>query len=254
MALVSRSTIQNLTEAKEHRALEKVVRAMTDAVVQRVEASPPGAVYGGTSASRPADQQTGRADSSGVQDDAQAAAVPSPPVGFGSVAVAYLFIAVSTIVAYLLWSRRGGTPAIHSADVGTMFGGLLAFAAAVERIIEPLSRLVPGRSATAHLESARAQAANRGAGIRQKDLEAVALAEAEAARARANRAMLLWGLATAIATVFSTLCGFYLLHGIAGAAWDGIPVWADALVTGLCVGSGSKPLHDVITRVQSSKS
>jgi hypothetical protein len=27
--------------------------------------------------------------------------------------------------------------------------------------------------------------------------------------------------------------------------WNGIAPWADALVTGLVVGSGTKPLHDV---------
>jgi hypothetical protein len=33
--------------------------------------------------------------------------------------------------------------------------------------------------------------------------------------------------------------------------WNGVSYWADCLITGLVVGSGTKPLHDLITRVQS---
>ncbi len=47
--------------------------------------------------------------------------------------------------------------------------------------------------------------------------------------------------------------GLYLLHSIAGESWNGIPVWVDAIVTGIVVGSGTKPLHDVISRVQKNK-
>ena len=34
--------------------------------------------------------------------------------------------------------------------------------------------------------------------------------------------------------------------------WNGIAPWADALITGLVVGSGTKPVHDVIQRFQNT--
>ena len=69
--------------------------------------------------------------------------------------------------------------------------------------------------------------------------------------ARASRGVLMWGLATAVSTVLSAGGGFCLLRLIsASPTWDGIPVWADALITGLVVGSGTKPLHDLINRNQ----
>jgi hypothetical protein len=65
----------------------------------------------------------------------------------------------------------------------------------------------------------------------------------------------MWSLATAVATAAAGASGFYLLHMIAASDWSGsIPIWVDALVTGLVVGTGTKPLHDLITRAQESRS
>ena len=64
----------------------------------------------------------------------------------------------------------------------------------------------------------------------------------------------MWGLATAVASAAAGASGFYLLHMIAASDWAvTIPDWVDALVTGLVVGTGTKPLHDLITRAQGAK-
>jgi hypothetical protein len=73
-------------------------------------------------------------------------------------------------------------------------------------------------------------------------------------RARSNRTIVVWGLATGFATLLSAGGGFYLLHMLsASPTWDAVPAWVDALVTGLVVGSDTKPLHDVLSRVQKTK-
>jgi hypothetical protein len=59
-----------------------------------------------------------------------------------------------------------------------------------------------------------------------------------------------WGIAVAVATLASTAGGFYVLHAIAGPEWKGLPVWIDGIVTGIMVGSGTKPMHDLISRIQ----
>jgi hypothetical protein len=72
-------------------------------------------------------------------------------------------------------------------------------------------------------------------------------------RAQANRTVLLWALATAVAAGAAGASGFYLLHMIAAPDWSvDLPYWVDALVTGLVVGTGTKPLHDLITRAQNA--
>ena len=54
-----------------------------------------------------------------------------------------------------------------------------------------------------------------------------------------------------LATLLAASSGFYLLRMLAAdPGWNGVAVWADALVTGLVVGSGTKPLHDLINRMQ----
>ncbi|MDG4805248.1 hypothetical protein O7634_00560 [Micromonospora sp. WMMD1120] len=70
------------------------------------------------------------------------------------------------------------------------------------------------------------------------------------ARARANRTIVAWGLAIGLATAASSAGVFCVLHAVAGGDWNGVAVWVDAIVTGVMVGSGTKPLRDLINRAQ----
>jgi hypothetical protein len=82
-------------------------------------------------------------------------------------------------------------------------------------------------------------------------MQAAAHYKAEVDSARATRGVVMWGIATFVATLLSAGAGFYLLRMLAvNPGWNGIAPWADALVTGLVVGSGTKPLHDIVTRFQ----
>ncbi|NMO57326.1 hypothetical protein HH310_39915 [Actinoplanes sp. TBRC 11911] len=137
------------------------------------------------------------------------------PASIPAIIGAFVFVGIGLGIDYLLWRNKATTSVIHPEDTTTVFAVTVVLAAGVERLIEPFTRWV-GR-AKDHV---------------------------------ANRTVLIWGLATAVATVASAVSGFYLLHSIAGANWNGIPVWADALITGLIVGSGTKPVHDLITRAQ----
>src|SRR5262249_53762989 len=85
-------------------------------------------------------------------------------------------------------------------------------------------------------------------------LREVAAAKARQDRSQSNRTILMWGVATAVATTAAGASGYYLLHMIAATDWTlDIPPWVDAVATGLVVGTGTKPLHDLITRAQGSK-
>jgi hypothetical protein len=129
----------------------------------------------------------------------------------------------------------------------SVFFALFVFSASVERILEPFTRWMPGRGQQERYEKAVADMENGVPGA----TNAAAHYKAAVDQARASRGVLMWGLATLIATLLSAASGFYLLRLLsASPTWSGVEVWVDALVTGLVVGSGTKPLHDVINRVQ----
>ena len=117
--------------------------------------------------------------------------------------------------------------------------------------MEPFTRFLPGRKEQELYEKAVADMDNGVPGA----MNAAAHYKAALDSARGSRAILAWGIATFAATLLSAGAGFYLLRLIsADPGWHGIPVWVDALVTGLIVGSGTKPLHDLVTRAQLGRS
>ncbi len=130
----------------------------------------------------------------------------------------------------------------------SVFAALFVFSAATERILEPFSRWMPGRKEQERYEKAVADMENGVPGA----TNAAAHYKAAVDQARSSRGLVMWGIATAMATVLSASGGFYLLRMINEnpAGWSVVPVWVDALITGLVVGSGTKPLHDIINRVQ----
>jgi hypothetical protein len=98
--------------------------------------------------------------------------------------------------------------------------------------------------------------------------ELVAVAQAELNQRRADKAIVYWAFASILGILLSGLLGLYLLH-IIGLKGDGIDdrgawtaagwTWAstrhllDLLVTGLAIGGGTKPLHDLIGNLQEAK-
>ncbi|MET7426578.1 hypothetical protein [Dactylosporangium sp. NPDC005555] len=183
----------------------------------------------------------------------EAAAVPPQPASVLSLVSAFVLVAAGGAGSWALWHFDINAQAIHLPDATTFFAVLFAFATAVERILEPFARFLPGKHARGELEAAVANLANKYHDATLDDLIQVAHAKSMLEKGRASRGLVSWGIATAVATVASSAGGLYLLHSIAGEDWNGIPVWVDAIVTGIVVGSGTKPLHDVISKVQKNK-
>jgi hypothetical protein len=180
----------------------------------------------------------------------QAAAVPSPPAKAWATVAGLGIAGVGALGAWDI--NTFATPTtFHVDNQMTVFVALLVFAGAVERILEPFTRFLPGRREQELYEKAVADMENGVPGA----MNAAAHYKAALDSARASRAILAWGIATFAATLLSAAAGFYLLRLIsADQGWHGVPAWADALVTGLIVGSGTKPLHDLVTRAQSMRS
>ena len=102
---------------------------------------------------------------------------------------------------------------------------------------------------------------------RRAAVKLAAAAQAELDQRRADKVVAYWALATGIGLLLSATLGLYLMHVI-GLQSDGLSAdgtWAgtlnaagirhalDILVTGLAIGGGTKPLHDLISNLQAAK-
>ena len=99
-------------------------------------------------------------------------------------------------------------------------------------------------------------------------VDLAAAAQAELDQRRADKTVAYWALASVLGLLLSATLGLYLLH-IVGLRGDGLAAdgsWTggiltaggvrhmlDILVTGLAIGGGTKPLHDLISNLQTSK-
>jgi hypothetical protein len=95
-----------------------------------------------------------------------------------------------------------------------------------------------------------------------------AAAQADLDQRRADKTIAYWALASILGVLFSATLGLYLLHTVGlssdglssngswtGSTWSpsGIRHMLDILVTGLALGGGTKPLHDLISNLQTTK-
>lgn len=102
--------------------------------------------------------------------------------------------------------------------------------------------------------------------------EALAASKAKLARVQANRAVFAWAAASTIAVVACAYLGAGILFALSGGTFGLVEIPADGLlpgqdsspfdstnraldflVTGLIVGAGTKPLHDMVSKIQKSK-
>jgi len=182
-----------------------------------------------------------------VPGQEMAAAVPSLPAKGWAVVSG---LGIAAIGAMGAWNvNQMLAPSVFQVDSQmSVFAALFVFSAAVERVLEPFSRWMPGRGPQERYEKAVADMENGVPGA----TNAAAHYKAAVDQARSSRGILMWGIATGAATVLAASSGFYLLRMINAnpSGWGGVPVWVDALVTGLVIGSGTKPLHDIINKVQ----
>jgi hypothetical protein len=100
-----------------------------------------------------------------------------------------------------------------------------------------------------------------------------AVASKEQHRSQANRAVLMWAIASTLAMIICAWVGIFLLRSVetpsstasaaaralvkpaSGGGTTTLPNrWVDLVVTGLVVGAGTKPLHDLISNIQTSSS
>ena len=169
----------------------------------------------------------------------------APPVGL-------VVLAVGVAIAWAVYKAVDPTDFVPHSDYSA-FGGLFVVALAVERLLEPFSGyLVPTLEQTKQRRDEKvALAMNTGKSEHAKD---AANEQKEVAKRRADRGILIWAIASVIAMIGAASLGVFLLRSIVVPPAGKDPNrFVDLLVTGLVVGAGTKPLHDLTSRIQVSK-
>lgn len=103
--------------------------------------------------------------------------------------------------------------------------------------------------AAERMTAAKRAAANpaMGTGQVQELVDLAAAAQAQVETLRSNRAVFFWAIASVCGLVISGGFGIFLLQSIANGP---VNPYLDLAVTGLTIGAGTKPTHDLIASLQ----
>ncbi|HVE95067.1 MAG TPA: hypothetical protein VNB24_09115 [Acidimicrobiales bacterium] len=155
------------------------------------------------------------------------------------------------IVGWLLFTSVDPAPFRPASDYSVL-AGLFVMAAAVERLLEPFAVYVGPKTTQTRsaLENAVATAVTA---PEAENLKAAANMQATLNRKRFERGFILWGAATLVATLLCAGFGLLMLRAVSAEPAKDPNRFMDLLVTGLVVGAGTKPLHDLVTRMQKAK-
>lgn len=188
-------------------------------------------------------------------------------------------VCFAAVVAAAIWSYRNAldadlAPIRINTEGFAVFGAMYVVAQAIERFLEPFSRWIANpaeakadvrrqRFATLLLHQSveadlvvnppRADAPTD----LQKALEAqVEVEEQSLVKLRAkrqNRATVLWAIGSSIALLACSVFGLGIIQAMSLSVLTDKQQALDVVITGLAVGAGTKPLHDLISRIEKSK-
>jgi hypothetical protein len=180
--------------------------------------------------------------------------------------ITLLLVAAGTFFGTMLYN--GGLDVTFTPPAGVgIFALFYILAQVIERILEPFApylgttkadaedgetkKLANQRDVRALLDIAVADALED-----PTKTKAAATAQRNVDQVRANATVIAFGVASLLALLGAGLLHALLLEtvGVGGLGPDGENViWVDILVTGLAVGAGTKPLHDLISNIKESK-
>jgi hypothetical protein len=144
----------------------------------------------------------------------------------------YSIIGSSLVVGGALFSNliatQRGIPAYELKEGINIFAILFIMAQAIERLLEPFTHILPGQEKPTEGEKS----------------------EAISADLRRKRSNIIWAMASLLGMLSSAYLGVFLLHAIGVTS---APPLLDIAVTGMAVGAGTKPLHDLISKIEKSK-
>jgi hypothetical protein len=186
------------------------------------------------------------------------------PLGPGAANIA---VGAALLIGGALAGNYLGQRALYSFSPApgiSTFALFYVFAQALERFTELVSIILPAAGATA---SGAKSVITKQTAVEKRDasladalnsptpaaLKTAAEAQALVDRIRANRGLLAWTFTSAVAMTGAGLLGLKLIASISSDPPHAAPLWLDTVVTGLAIGGGTKPLHDLIAGLQESR-
>jgi uncharacterized membrane protein YbhN (UPF0104 family) len=180
--------------------------------------------------------------------------------------IGFAILLAGLFVSWLVYRLVDPTDYLPSGNY-TAFAGLFVAALAIERLLEPFSGLVLPSTDEKKVQRDEHLALARVAQTPAAEQTAIA-AQKNYARARASRAVILWAVASLVGMLMAAVFGLFLIRTTTTTAGTNAQPGfrsvgsdhktapndpnrlLDLLVTGLVVGAGTKPLHDLVTRIQ----
>lgn len=200
------------------------------------------------------------AEGAGTSADMAAARPATASVNW--LLASYAVVAGGAIVAVLLWWWRNPAPFSPASGI-SVFAPLYILAQAIERVIDPFTSFVTAKAPDDSAKKKDGTAIAAGEGVKRDEAvhavnEALVAGEAKKAadwqavvdQIRKNTAIIAWTAATVLGMVLCGLLGLFMLRLVGFAD---VPKQIDIIISGIAVGSGTKPLHDLISNLQSAK-
>jgi hypothetical protein len=200
----------------------------------------------------------GAAPADGAADDGaggggggQGAAPPAATAGPIAVLIGYLAVAAGALLGILLWRWNDPQPFTPAEGI-SVFAPLYIVTQAIERFIEPFSTYLGAAKPEGETKNIRQPEAMEAvySAIKAGEPDVAAKRQWLVDRIRRNKAVIAWGLACFLGM---TLCGLFGIFFLRLAGFAGVPEEIDIIVSGIAVGSGTKPLHDLISNMQKAK-
>jgi hypothetical protein len=164
-----------------------------------------------------------------------------------------LALGIAAVAFAAAWALHGNALSTYRIDSHWgAFTGMFILALAIERALEPISpRLGPNTTeAKKKRDLACALADDKAA---HKHAQDAVTCRHEVDRCRRLTAVVTWGAATGLAFVLCSALNITLMQAVRTGGSGAPPFWADLLVTGLVVGAGTKPLHDLVSSIDRVK-
>jgi hypothetical protein len=156
--------------------------------------------------------------------------------------IGYTVLGIGLAVAafFIAWRLHGSRSSTYRIDnQWSALTGLFILALAIERALEPFSRKLGP-------DTTRAKDERDAPGRKASDAECQSAIE----MCRRLTAVVTWGVATGLSFLLCAKLNITLMEAVAANGSGQPPFWADLLVTGLVVGAGTKPLHDLVTNIE----
>jgi hypothetical protein len=152
---------------------------------------------------------------------------------------------------FTAWGLHGSASSTYRIDnQWSALTGLFILALAIERALEPFSRKLGPDTTKRKAKRDEALAGPRAAGRKYRAPEFEDAIEIS----RRLTAVVTWGVATGLGFLLCAMLNITLLDAVRANGSGQPPFWADLLVTGLAVGAGTKPLHDLVANIERKNS